>query len=452
MKKSFIIMLSLVLSGCNSLERMAKKYSQSIEHKKMAFIGVNLIPMDRDTVLNNVTVYVDNDFISGISEGDKPVPDGYFKIQAQGKYMMPGLTDMHVHISDNGDMLKFLKYGVTSVRNMADIPGWTRLIGFSDILTLREKQKQKKIFGPDIYTCGFCLDGKKPVSPMNKVITDSTAARKEVLKEKKKGYDFIKIYDKLSPEAYRSIVAAAKENNMRFMGHVPKKVGIETALNDGIHSVEHLLGYIDNDIADYSIPLEKIDGIIEMTRSNPTYNCPTIVVWNNLPRENEYDDLKNNPEFKFVNGQIRWLWRTSLPYYYKKSYPDKKNYPKRMAELTMDLTKKLYEKECQLLIGTDANVIGTFVGHSTWQEMELFSKCGISNYDILCSATRTSSKALGKEELIGSIETGKKANLILLDKNPLENIENIRTIAGITINGFYFTRELIEHLVEKYYD
>ncbi len=445
-------MTGILITGCNSLEKTTKIIFSDTHHPKLVFTGVNVISMVTDTVLKNKTVYIDDGMITGIKDSGRPIDPAYDSVDAAGKYLMPGLTDMHVHISDEGDMLKFLRYGVTTVRNMADIPKWTRIIGFPAILNLKEKQIQKKIFGPDVFTCGFCLDGKKPVSPMNKVIPDANAAHKEVVDEIKRGYDFIKIYDKLSPEAYSAIVSACNENNIQFMGHVPKQVGIKRALGDRIHSIEHLLGYIDNNIADFTFSPDETETILELTRQNPTYNCPTMVVWKNLPGQDDYNQLKKNPEFQYVSGQVRWLWKTSLPYYYRKDYPDKNGYPARMYNLTSEFTRKLYDQGCPLLIGTDSNVIGTFVGLATWQEMEHFSHCGIKNYDILCSATKLAAKALGKENNFGTLEPGKKANLILLENNPLENIRNIQTLSGVTINGFYLTKALIDKIVNEYYN
>src|SRR5512133_337539 len=113
-------------------------------------------------------------------------------------------------------------------------------MGLPDILKLKEKQNQSKVFGPDIYTFGYCLDGKPPVSPMNKKITDSISARTEVFKEKKAGYDFLKLYDNLSLTSYIAIINNAKKVNMPVGGHVPGQAGLERVLDDHIISIEHL--------------------------------------------------------------------------------------------------------------------------------------------------------------------------------------------------------------------
>ncbi len=452
MKSALLILTALIMISCKSLDRICKENKQKVEFPRVAFIGVNIIPISNDTVMLYQTLLVENGKIYDFGDANTMlIPNDYHRIECRGKYLMPGLIDMHVHISDDGDMLKFLKYGVTTVRNMSDVPWWSKLMGFSDILSLKHKQEHEKVFGPCIYTFGYCLDGKPPVSPMNKKISNSISAKKEVNKEKSAGYDFIKIYDKLSEEAYVSIINSAREANIPVAGHVPDSVGLEQVLNDQIKSIEHLTGYIDNNSADYIIPKNRLDFFINKTKSNGVYNCPTIVVWENIPSEHGFDSLKNDNEFKYLKWYIKWLWKTSLSYYYKITYPDKANYTKRMSLIAQELTYELYLKGCPLLIGTDANVIGTYVGASTLKEMEIFNKCGIPIFETLRSATVVAATALGKENEIGTIEKGKQANFILLNGNPLDNIHNIRTLSYVYLNKFLFSKNCIDGLVEEYY-
>jgi imidazolonepropionase-like amidohydrolase len=130
------------------------------------------------------------------------------------------------------------------------------------------------------------------------------------------------------------------------------------------------------------------------------------------------------------------MWKTALPYYYDISYPDKKGYTKHMLDISSELTYRLYKAGCPLLIGTDTNIAGTYVGETTWLEMELFVKAGIPVYETLRSATVLPARALGKEKETGTIEVGKRANLIVLNKNPLEDISHIRALELVYSNGY----------------
>ncbi|TAL63485.1 MAG: hypothetical protein EPN88_12170, partial [Bacteroidetes bacterium] len=323
MKKALYLIFVLTLISCRSLENISRSGKKNVEFSKIAFTGVNIITLTRDFILLNQTLLVnDGRIIEFGNTNDLQVPNDYHLIKCDGKYLMPGLIDMHVHISDDGDMLKFLKYGVTTVRHMSDVPWWAKFMGFSDILKLKEKQNQEKVFGPDLYTFGYCLDGKPPVSPMNKKITDSISARNEVFNEKKNGYDFLKLYDNLSLTAYTAIINSAKETNMPVGGHVPELVGLDRVLDDHVVSIEHLSGYINNNTGDYLIPQNKFDFYLNKTKSSGVYNCPTIVVWDNIPPEKGFDTLLKDPDFKYLKWHVKWLWKTSLPYYYRNTYPD----------------------------------------------------------------------------------------------------------------------------------
>jgi len=432
-----LLIIPFLMHSC--LGQNDRKMMNKADVEKIAFVGGNIIPMSNntDSILHNYTILVDDGCIVQIGKtSELIVPDGYIHFDVSDKYVLPGFIDMHVHLSDDGDMVKFVKHGVTTIRNMSDIPWWTRAMGFSNILKLRQKQRARKIVGPDIYTCGYTLDGNPPVSPMNKRILNNRDAKKEISREKQNGYDAIKLYDNLTFEAYKAIVDVAKELDMPVAGHVPHAVPLDVILNDKVVSIEHLTGYINNKTADYSIPEDSIDNYLELNRKQGIYNVPTLAVWACMPPENGIESLKDNPKYKALSWHIRWMWKTALPYYYDISYPDKTNYTKHMLELTSNLTNRLYKAGCPLLIGTDSNIAGTYVGEATLLEMELFVKAGIPIYETLRSATILPARALGKESEIGSIETGKKANLTILSKNPLEDIASIRKIEWVYCNCF----------------
>jgi len=149
--------------SCTSLEKLSRSNKLKVEFPKIAFTGVNILTVTNDTMLFNQTLLVENGKITDFGNTNIQIPMDFHLVKSYGMYLMPGLIDIHVHISDDGDMFKFLKYGITTVRHMSDLPWWAKLMGFSNILKLREKQKQEKVFGPDIFTFGYCLDGRPPV-------------------------------------------------------------------------------------------------------------------------------------------------------------------------------------------------------------------------------------------------------------------------------------------------
>ncbi|MFT3738669.1 MAG: amidohydrolase family protein [Breznakibacter sp.] len=429
-----VLLLLEIGSGC----RAPRCYDME-RIDKLAFINARVIPMTHDTLLEGHTVLIDNGLIEQMGPGaEVEIPRGYRVIDINGRYMMPGLTDMHVHLSDKRDMLRFLSHGITTVRHMSDLPWWANAMGFPSILELRQQQREGRIAGPRIFTCGMTLDGQPPVSPMNQRITSVKEARETVVGEKARGYDAIKLYDNLTFDVYKAIVCEARRVGIPVAGHVPHAVPLDTILKDKILSIEHLTGYIDNKTAGYTIDTARLENYLALTRGSGVYNVPTLAVWACMPPEDGLEKLKNDPRYKELAWQVKWMWKTALPYYYQIDYPDKANYTRQMAQLTGRLAKRLSDAGCPLLIGTDTNIAGTYVGDATLLEMELFVEYGIPVYETLRSATILPAQALGVADETGTVEPGKWADLLILDQNPLTGIGYIRSTYGVYCNGVYW--------------
>src|SRR5262249_21711869 len=202
-----------------------------------AFTGVHVVPMDTERVLDDQNVLVRGDRIVAVGPAaSTPIPPGATRIDAHGRWLMPGLVDMHVHFNDPGDASLFVANGVTTVRNM-----W----GFPATLELRRECASGTRLGPTIYTAGPILDGRPPIWPGSTVIETADEAEKEIAAEKAAGCDFVKVYNRLSREAYAGILAAARKHGMRVVGHVPDAVGLDGVLAArGQESIEHLTGYL----------------------------------------------------------------------------------------------------------------------------------------------------------------------------------------------------------------
>jgi len=334
------------------------------------------------------------------------------------------------------------------IRNSGDISDFNKnLMGYADILKLKNKVKDNEIIGPVIYTAGLVFDGAEPISPYNLTIKTKLQAEKEIISEKEKGYDFIKVYDKLSPDVFDAIVEISKKYNLPVYGHVPLDVGIDKYLSSDVVSIEHLTGYINNDKGDFSIPKDSLDYYANKTKESGKWNCPTLGIWDRIPPLNGFDQILLYPEIKYVPHKTMWLWYMSHPYYFKIEYSGT-NYIGHMLEISKTMTKKLYDYDCKLLIGTDLGIIGSVAGFSLHREMELFVDTGISTYKTLEAATKNPAECLGITKDYGTIEVGKIANLVLLKDNPLNNISNTKKIAGVLVNGFYINEQTINKILE----
>jgi imidazolonepropionase-like amidohydrolase len=288
------------------------------------------------------------------------------------------------------------------------------------------------------------LDGEKPVSPFNKVIKNARDAEKEIKKQNKAGYDYIKIYDMLADSNFNSILQSAKRYNKPVIGHVPFDVGIDKVLQSSVLSIEHLTGYVSNNVPIYLIPENEISKYAEKTKKSGIWNCPTLVIYDNIPPQDSFKVIKKQPEYERRSWRIKWLWKTSMKYVYKEYKGN--DYKGEMRKITMNVVRALHEAGFPLLVGTDMNFLGVYPGVSTHREMELLTEAGLSPYEALQAATYNAAKCLGKLDEVGTISIDKQADIVLLEQNPLENINNTCYIKGVMIHGIWVNEDDLKKL------
>lgn len=229
-----LLLFVLEIGGCGT-QNMAKLSSTSNnQYEIVAFVDVNVVPMDSELIVRDRTVIVQNGIITSINKNKEAnIPEDAFIIDGHGKYLMPGLADMHVHIGSEKDLLLFVSHGVLTVQIMMGSTGFVKLLGFPDPLDLRDSIHSGELIGPTIYTAGSALEGKPRTQPFMYEVTSEKKAEKAVLKQIESGYDFIKVYDNLTPQVYESIIKVAKQQGIPVKGHVPKAVGIDRVLFSG---------------------------------------------------------------------------------------------------------------------------------------------------------------------------------------------------------------------------
>src|SRR5689334_9675120 len=247
---------------------------------------VTVVPMSQGGELAHRSVVVRGDRIVAVApSAGLTVPAGVTRIDGRGKWLMPGLTDMHVHVFGDDQLAMFVAAGVTTIRNM---------YGSDQHVVWRDKIARGELLGPTIVTAGPLIDGDPPIWPGSTVLVNPSDAEKVVTDQKAAGYDFLKPYSKLSKPAYEALAAAARRHGMILAGHVPEAVGLDGVLAAGQRSIEHLDGYLaalvpdgvalpDNRMARLRAVLAKLDtarlpGVVSRTLAAGTWNCPTLVV------------------------------------------------------------------------------------------------------------------------------------------------------------------------------
>lgn len=425
-----------------------------------AFVGVDVVPMDRDVVLRDQNVIVRDDRIVEIGPSkDVRVPDGAFRIEGKegGKtrYLMPGLADMHVHAWNPGDLVLFVANGITTIRNM---------FGSTMHLEWRKKIAAGESFGPAIYTAGPIIDGDPPVWPGSTVLTDASKAESVVLEEKEAGYDFLKVYARLSLPCYDALVASARKNGMRVMGHVPAAVGLAHVLESKQDSVEHLDGLVEISQKDGSPYKGKVDfrnqagawkhvddaKIAETARTmaaNGVWSCPTLVVLQKWVPKPEAEALFARPEMRYVPTSERMFWQPGSNYLTR--MPDEAIRAVQDSDVDRKRAVKiLHEAGARILLGTDMGNPFVVAGYSAHEELENLVASGLSSFEALRAGTSGAAEFMRAGEEWGTVAKGRRADLLLLEANPLEDVRNAARRVGVMIRGAWCTEAELQARLE----
>ena len=423
--------------------------------------NANVIPMAGEGVLEGHSVLVRDGLIAAICAPGAPCGgDDAEVIDGAGKFLIPGLIDMHAHTNpgdpsavdgETWEMLQriqsqqlrqYVMFGVTTLRDTAGGPV---------NLEVRERIERGEAFGPRLFTAFGAMDGNPPLHAATTPFGSGEAAAAYVVNTAAAGYDFVKIYSTLRRPVFDAIVDAAGEVGLPVVGHVPMPIDVEYALQRGMRSIEHLSGY---DIAcagpeaglqpimadvyqgmNYCTP-EKIRKLAEMTARYDVWNCPTLIVQDNVKSEWDRHTGSDEEEARYTPPMLRYF----QAYLYEIFLPRARAGLKAARTPRMALVKALSDAGAPLLLGTDT----TASGYNVHQELALLVESGLTPYQALTAATSEPARYFERVGEFGTIVPGGSADLVLLDGNPLTDIENSRGIAGVMLRGDWWPRPQIE--------
>lgn len=460
--------LSLVLIGilaCTGPE-VTQETAVELSRDHYAVVGADVIPMSGDgDVLPDRTVLVRGGRIETVgARADVPIPSGFRRIDATRQYLIPGLADMHVHLEHfrSPEVLKlFIANGVTMVRNMDGRPY---------LLRWRESVRDGSMIGPTIHTAGPILDGEPPLLDDNTVVQDAVEAAAAVREQVEAGYDFIKVYTNLSEEAYRAVISTARERGVAVAGHVPSRLSVKEVFEAGQASIEHLDGSDELIEAEDSphrdgwhwskrylaMPADpaKMSTAAAMAARAGVWSVPTLVQAEKVTAPDVMHSWLTGPTMKYVPGNVSEHW-----------YPENWDpYSRRLLEgfgeqerrilergekNRLAMIRALHEAGAGLLVGTDTPNPFVVPGFSVHEELENLVRAGLHPVEALAAATREAARFLGALNELGTIEEGKRADLVLLRGNPLEAIGNTREIAGVMVGGAWLSEEALATLLRE---
>jgi len=450
---SLVAMAVLGMIGCSAL---GEGRAQAI----ICFRNVNVIDISTGSIRPGQTVLIGGDHIVAVGPDTAiDTPEGARTIDGRGGYLCPGLIDMHTHLGSSNDVgYLFLRYGVTTIRSLDGAPqhvAMRRMIAAGDLI------------GPTIFTSGPILYGSEP--EWTEEANVSAAARRIVASHVAIGYDFLKVYYQLTRDQYRALLAAADEAHLPVVGHVPWSVGLDGVFASNQRTNEHLTGYDEflqdpesdsseghtawKEVLRYqSVDEARIQQAARMSAKSGIWEVPTLVDWEKWTHPQKINELLGDESrMGLLSAETRESWSK----YNKWQIPPLESWSAEDHAMMESLVSKrraivnaLHQAGARLAIGTDS--IGArfvYPGLSVHEELEAFVASGLSEVDALRAATLNAALAMDCEGEFGEIKVGQRADLVLLEENPLEDIHATQDIAGVMVRGRWFTRESLEQLV-----
>jgi imidazolonepropionase-like amidohydrolase len=431
-------------------------FAQVADSRQKTFVitHVNIIPMDTETVLTDQTVIIEGGRISAIGR-DLKFSKSAVVIEGKGKFLIPGLAEMHAHVPPVDDIAPmkdvlslFALNGITTIRGM---------LGHPRHLEIREKLRKGELFGPSLYTTGPSFNGMSIKSP--------EAGAEEVRKQKLAGYDYLKLHPGLSRAKFDSIASTAKRVGIPFVGHVSSGVGVWHAIEAKYSSIDHLDGFIEGMVPgiekmpDQEIGLfgmfvapradtARIPELVNALKKNNIWVVPTqslAELW--FAPDYNAESFRSDPNAKYMDKKTIEQWITS-----KQSLQQNPSYDAAKTDYFIKLRRRLI-KACNdggvgLLLGCDAPQVFNVPGFSTHQELGYLVKSGLTPYEALKTGTVNVAKYLNRNDS-GVIRKGAVADLILLGGNPLNDISQTKSIDGVMLHGKWLSKEFISTELKK---
>jgi imidazolonepropionase-like amidohydrolase len=441
-----------------------------------AFVGVGVLPMVGERpALENRTVLVEGGRVSRVGPADRVVvPEGARVIDGEGLWLLPGLSEMHAHVpgpqasrQQMDDILfLYLANGVTTIRSM---------LGAPNHLELRDAIARGERLGPTLFSASPSLSGGSAPDP--------ETAEALVRSHASAGYDLLKLHPGLSRETYDRMVEVAREVGITWAGHVSPAVGVEHSLATGKSTIDHLDGYVEAAAsravrerarAGEAVPLsevvgsatpERVEDLARMTAEAGTWNAPTAYLWEIFYNDVPASEFEAQDEMRYVPAAQLGQWRGQKE---QRLFVDllenwrtdgalgaddvSQEDADALIELRRQILAALDRAGAGLLLGTDSPQVFMVPGYSLHREVRLMAEAGIPPLRILESGSRNvasyAAQELGYDEAFGTVAPGSRADLVLVEGNPLEDLERLRDPAGVMVRGLWLSRDEIRERLE----
>lgn len=409
---------------------------------------ISLIDTSTGEIASEASILIKGNRIAAINPIE--LPEGIKTVSGKGRYVIPGLSEMHAHIPNNPEytdrVLKlFIAHGVTNIRGM---------LGHPSHLALREQLNSGNKLGPYLVTSGPSINGNSVQSPQQAI--------KKITQQVKAGYDFHKIHPGLSKESYRAVTETASNLGSLWGGHISTDVGIVDTVKAGQATIDHLDGFIEElavrnggEIANrgffgFSLAHQVNDNSIAklITELKPyDYSVvPTETLMQNLAGSGSTDQLMKNPAHRWMPKSVVDGWKNSRDNFWSNPAITKQQ-ADRFLQVRRILLNEFQKQGVPILLGSDAPQWFNVPGDSLHKELELMVESGLTPLQALQTGTHNIFAYYRRTHSVGIIKEGLRADLILLNKNPLESISNSRSIHAVVVAGQFLDRDLLDSLL-----
>jgi len=414
-----------------------------------AFTNVTVIPLDRERAIADQTVIVRGDRIVAITpSAAAKIPADAARIDGRGKFLMPGMAEMHAHIpggqaATEADMqrtlLLFAANGVTTIRGM---------LGEPRHLPLRDAVAKGAVIGPTIFTSGvsFSANTTKSLDAAVKMVQDQKAA----------GYDLLKIHPGVPRDVFDAVAAEADKLGMRFSGHVPADVGLERALAAKFHSIDHIDGFFEYAVRQ-DAPVDRSDpgffGVnfaahldparlakaVAATRQAGVWIVPTQGLLEIFMSMDSPEQLAKGPGVEYMPAAQVAAWTKQRQGFMAQPGFTREN-NERFLQERRALLKALHDAGVDILLGSDAVQTFSVPGFSIFNEMQAMARSGMTPYDIYVTGGPNVARFFNREKEVGTVTVGKIADLVLVDADPLATVANFEKQTGTMLRGRWYPR------------
>lgn len=425
-----------------------------IPSSKLVITNVHVIPMTSITpdILKNRTVFIEEGIITSIATSDEQyhvngITQDTIVIDGQGQYLLPGLIDAHVHISDEPELAGYLSYGVTGVRNMS---------GYPFHVALQARINNRELLAPDFITTGPIHNSSGPnANIIQQLVHNEDDAVEAVRRQHEMGFNTVKLYSNLTQPAFNAIVKEARNLNMKITGHSPEGIrekGIPyekpfsipwaASVDQGFETLEHTETLVWHALRD-KLNITDMEDISERLIASGDVIVPTLIAHKRLVNIAESKGAYLTQEgSETINPLVKLMEKGSMDFW---SHKDASKYERPHTDFFAQATGVMHKNGVRMIVGTDAGGFGLIPGKSILEELQLLVESGISHYEALRAATSISANVLGFDRT-GKILPKYTANLIMVRENPLENINALASLSGVILHGDWIATDDIHTL------